>query len=474
MQFRNSSWLWCGVWVALGCAPRDAGFSSVKTTVQERVGHTLRYRDVEGPEDQAETDRIAAWLAKPLDADAAVQIALLRNPRLQAAFSRLGIARAGLLGASLPPNPELEAEFGFPEHDGSLHMSFAATESLTGLIALPLRRAQASAELQRAQLRAAGDALDVAYETRRAFYACQATQQELGYVRDMAAAAALIRELLERLHGAGNVTELELNEARAFEQNAQLMLEVAELAAHDARAQLWQWLGGPLTPATLQVQAQLPQVSAGLPPLAALEQRAVQRSLDLRSLDAEQLGLERRATAAQVQGVLPELRAGVYAERDDGEWEWGPVAALSLPLFNQGQGVVGAAEAARRGVEYEREARTLAIRAAVHALRARLTVAAERVRRYEEQLLPLRRQIVEQSLRQYNAMQIGVQQLLLSRSNELEAERAYVGALHGYWSLRAQLDQLLAGRLLDGMASARDTVQSGAAMPEAASAEGGH
>jgi outer membrane protein, heavy metal efflux system len=470
-----SSCVCCGVLVAWGCAPRDAGFSTVKTDVRERIGHEARYRDVEGAEDEATSKRVKEWLQKPLDAEAAVQIALLRNPRLQAAFSRLGIARAGLLGASLLPNPELHAEFGVPEDGGSLHMSFAATESLTGLIALPLRRAAASAVLERAQLRAAADTLDVAYRARRAFYVCQAAQQELGFVQGVVTAAGLTRELLMRLHAVGNVTDLELNEGRAFEQNSQLLLEAAELGALEARASLWQWLGGPLTPAALQVAPELPEVPAELPPLASLEQRALASSLDLRGLDADKLGWERRATAARVEGVLPEIRAGIHAERDHGEWELGPAASLSLPLFDQGQAAVGAADAAQRGLYYERQAQVLAIRAATHALHAQLSAAAERVRRYERELLPLRRSIVEHTLLQYNAMQIGVQQLLLARSAELAAHRAYVAALRGYWLLRADLDQLLAGRLMDGIQDSRDAMQDpGSGMPETPAGQGGH
>ncbi len=44
-------------------------------------------------------------MRKPLTADAAVQIALLNNRGLQAAYNELGIAEAAMVGASLPPNP---------------------------------------------------------------------------------------------------------------------------------------------------------------------------------------------------------------------------------------------------------------------------------------------------------------------------------------------------------------------------------
>ena len=51
--------------------------------------------------------RVDQLLKKPLSADSAVQIALLNNRGLQAAFNELGIAEAQMVIASLPPNPRL-------------------------------------------------------------------------------------------------------------------------------------------------------------------------------------------------------------------------------------------------------------------------------------------------------------------------------------------------------------------------------
>lgn len=457
----------------LACAPRDAGFSTVKTDVRERIGHAPRYRDVEGEEDPATARRVQALLAKPLDANAAVEIALLRSPRLQAAFTRLGVARAQLLGASLPPNPELEVELGIPE-EGSLHWSFAVTENLSGLIGLPLERAAASAALARAQVQAAGDALDVAHDTRRAFYAWQAAEQELAIVRDVVTVAALTRELITRLHDAGNVTDLELTQARAFEQQTQLSLDEAEQTALEARLEVWRWLGGPGAPDRLGAPAHLPEVPGETPQLASLERRALAQSLDLRALDAERRGLERSQTAASVQGIVPELHAGVHAERDHGEWEVGPVAGIELPLFNHGQAQSAAADAALSGLVYRRQEQVLSIRAAAHAMRARLERAAATVRRYKVELLPLRRSIVEHTLLQYNAMQIGVRELLLARTAELDAKRAAVAVLLRYWLLRSDLDQLLAGRLVDEPRHARDATGSAAPMSPGGTEQGEH
>ena len=51
--------------------------------------------------------RVKALLGNDLTAEAAVQIALLNNRKLQAVYNRLGIAQADLVQAGLPPNPIL-------------------------------------------------------------------------------------------------------------------------------------------------------------------------------------------------------------------------------------------------------------------------------------------------------------------------------------------------------------------------------
>ena len=49
--------------------------------------------------------RVKQLLAKPLTAASAVQIALLNNRGLQAAYNELGISEAQMVEASLPPAP---------------------------------------------------------------------------------------------------------------------------------------------------------------------------------------------------------------------------------------------------------------------------------------------------------------------------------------------------------------------------------
>jgi len=69
----------------------DAGRSVVKIASAEQA--------------QRAREQVAALLAGPLSADTAVQVALLNNRELQAAYNDLGISEADYVQASLPPNP---------------------------------------------------------------------------------------------------------------------------------------------------------------------------------------------------------------------------------------------------------------------------------------------------------------------------------------------------------------------------------
>lgn len=160
-----------------GCLPRQAGFPEVKREVEERSGATVLWNhDSETREGES---LVRELLGAPLGADGAVQVALLNNPELQASFDELGIARGALSSASRPQNPELEGELGFVAGEDRPDLGFSITQSLSSLLLLPLRRAAARSELEATKLKAAGEALDLAYRTRTAFYDHQESRQLL-------------------------------------------------------------------------------------------------------------------------------------------------------------------------------------------------------------------------------------------------------------------------------------------------------
>ena len=129
----------------------DGGMSPVA----ELAGDTLR-KDVVAIRN--ESVAVAAYsdvqrlLARPLTADAAVQIALLNNRGLQAAYNKLGIAEARAVGASLPPNPTLLAR-AHRRAGRDRNRERASSADILALATLPARAEIAADRFRQAQLR---------------------------------------------------------------------------------------------------------------------------------------------------------------------------------------------------------------------------------------------------------------------------------------------------------------------------------
>src|SRR5690349_11200631 len=84
----------------------DGGMSAVTSTVRDRIGGDAV--KIASPADAARArERVDALLRDELTPDSAVQVALLNNKALQAAYNDLGLSEIARVEASLPPNPRL-------------------------------------------------------------------------------------------------------------------------------------------------------------------------------------------------------------------------------------------------------------------------------------------------------------------------------------------------------------------------------
>ena len=428
------------------CGPRNAGFGSVQVLLEQRAGIDARWRHLAGETGSEETVR--SLLSRGVGAEEAVRIALLNNADLQATFEELGIARGALLDASLPPNVEVAVDIASVRGREQSEFAFGATTDLSRLLLLPLRWGIAAAELDATRFATAGTVLEFAYSVRNVFYDYQAAEQLLELDRTVLEAAAASYDAAQRLYDAGNITALEFANERAFYEEARSQAALAEATALSRREKLNALMGLSGVNTEWQLAGRLADPDEAEPDLATLEARAIEASLDLLELENRHTAAARRANLARAEGWLPSLRAGVLVGRENQLRETGPVISVDLPLFNQGQGRVAIARAQMRRVEQQYRARAVHIRAAARAARNELRIATRRVDHYRDVLMPLREQIVEQTQRQYNAMQLGVFELIVARRDQVRTGQEYVVALRNYWRARTTLDQIRAGRLV--------------------------
>jgi cobalt-zinc-cadmium efflux system outer membrane protein len=435
--------------LALGaCAsvPEEAGFSDAAAIVRERGGPEIRWNRG-APEDEEVAAHVRELLGGELDAEAAVEIALLRNRHLQALYEDLRIAQADLVEAGLLRNPIFHAEARFPEGGGLVAFDLGLEQEFLSVLYLPLRKRVAAASFESTKMRVAEHVLALAGEVRKAFYRLQGAEQMVELLRTAHEAAAASAELARRLHEAGNIRDLDLASELALQEEARLAIAQAELERTEARERLDALMGlfGP--EASWKVSARLPELPEAEGSVEGIESRAVTASLALGQRrieierEAERLGLVRETR------FTPDPALGIAAERESesGLWTAGPALAISLPIFDQGQAAVARAIAVLNSLQESYAAEAIELRSEVRSAASRVLALRGRADFLKRVLVPLRSRIVAESQLEYNAMQQGAFQLLMAKREEISAGAMYVAELRDYWIASAGLAQILAG-----------------------------
>src|SRR5687768_17651870 len=167
--------------VVAGCASlsEDAGFSKVEQSVKDRSGAETKWtRDDAGA--QTVRGRVRELLAKPLGPTEAVQIALLNNPGLQASYAEVGIAEADLVQASRWRGPTFS--FARLRRGDEIETERGVFFDVLGLLTIPLSTRASESRLAATQNRAAGEALRLALDTRKAWFQAVAARETATYM----------------------------------------------------------------------------------------------------------------------------------------------------------------------------------------------------------------------------------------------------------------------------------------------------
>ncbi len=432
-----------------GCSvPKEAGFPDVSRAVDKRAGLRVHWRT--GSAEDAKVDKVIAdLLGKELTADAAVQIALLNNPVLQSTYESLGIAQADVVQAGLLENPSFGASVQFPLLGGLRPVSLGISEGFLSAFLIPAKKRLAEAEFERVKLEVSQAIVDVATQTKVAYYHLVAARQMLAIGSAVLEGAEASAELAKRQSDAGNTGELaSVTERAAYER---VLLDVARLEGHasEAREDLVVILGLFGKQATrLKVRDTLDELPSADPNMADLEQAAIADRFDVAAARRASEVTARAIDLAKAGRYTAILDLGAEASRgDDGRWFVGPSGALTLPIFDQGQAMIFALEARKRAADQRLFALAVEVRSDVRKQKTRVLLSRQIAERYRTSLIPVAERVVALSQQHYDAMLLGVYQLILAKREEAEAYRGYVESLRDYWVARAELDRAVGGRL---------------------------
>ena len=136
-------------------------------------------------------------------------------------------------------------------------------------------------------------------------------------------------------------------------------------------------------------------------------------------------------------GYLPSIEVDAHAlhlKPDHGQegWRYGGGVNVEVPLFDRNQGTLRSVAAERDVLRERQQALAIELRSRLRDTRNRLVSAHARARAYQQTLVPAQRNVMQQTLLQYNAMQLSVFELLSARRAELEIALANVAAQRDY------------------------------------------
>ncbi|NTE89413.1 MULTISPECIES: TolC family protein [Rhizobium/Agrobacterium group] len=456
---------------------KGAGFTSVSLKTAEATGKQTVWVQ-NGQDAQVVKARVKTLMSKKtIDVEAAVQVALLNNKGLQAAYADLGDSAADAWQSTMLTNPTVGiglTGIGTPGLEAYKAIEGVIATNILALATHSRNVAIADAGFRKAQLAAALRTLQLAAETRRAWITAVAAWENVTQLAQAQTAADAASELAKKLGEAGSLPKG--GQAREHVFYAELTGQVAKarLEARLAKEELTRLMGLWGADIDYQIPNRLPQLPKTILKRDLIEAEALQRRVDLQmaKLDLATTAKSSDLTKATRFVTDLEILTGFETEREleDGEKSKETTGNVELefviPIFDTGQARLRKAELA-----YMRAANLLAEKAVNVRSEARSAYQAYRsnydiARHYRNSVVPLRTKIEEESLLTYNGMITNTFELLADSREKVNSVVLAVNAKRDFWLAEANLAPAIYGGGA-GAAPAETEVAS-------AEASGGH
>jgi len=424
----------------------DAGMGVVTTIAQQELNKDAAA--IRSPEEaEAAGTAVRRLLGRTLTADAAVQIALLNNRGLQAAYDELAIADAERVGQSLPPNPTFS--WRRIQAGAALESEMQLVTNIIALATLPARSEIAAERFHQAQVRAAEETLRVAHEARRAYYRAVAARELIHFLTESQSAADAASELATRLRETGAMNKLDQAREQVFYADLTAQVTSARQREASEREALIRAMGLSGASLDFKLANALPAVPRRVQTWAGIEVDAVARRVDLQIARIELDLLAKSYGLTQATRFINILDGG-YADKlekrpDERFLMRGFDVRLQIPIFDFGEVRVRQAEATymqavNRLIELAVNVRSEA-RDAYRVYRSTYDIAGH----YQREVLPLRKIISDETLLRYNAMLIDVFSLLAEARQRIAATITAIEAKRDFWLATVDLKTAVAG-----------------------------
>lgn len=428
-----------------GCATfsADGGLDTVSSLTKERTGQSVQFSKV-GGSTESNDNQVKQLLDKPLTPDTAVQLALLNNKGLRASFAELGVAEADLVQAGRMRNPG----FSFSRLRGGddVEINRSIMFDLVGLLTLPIRTGIEQRRFEQAKLQAAIQAVQLASDTRRAYFQAIAAQQTAQYMEQVADAAEAGAELGKRMAKVGNWSKLDQAREQAFYSEATAQLARARHNATAAREQLTRMLGVWGGSAAFKLPERLPDLPKLPNDIANIESQAMTQRLDIQMAKRDTEATASALGLTKATGFINVLDAGYINKSETGKPRSnGYEISLELPIFDWGGARTAKAEALYMQAAHRTSDTAIRARSEVREAYSAYRTAYDVAKHYRDDVVPLRKKISDEVLLRYNGMLASVFELLADARDQVNSVNAAIEAQRDFWIAETDLQAAING-----------------------------
>ncbi|MGB4813220.1 MAG: TolC family protein [Methylophilaceae bacterium] len=444
MKFYKLTMISLGIAIALGgCASfsADGGLGDVKKITAQHIKQEVVWAKNLDAQKQA-SDQVSALLNDCINADEAVQIALLNNKGLQAAFYDLGISEADIVQAGRLPNPKFSMLYA--RNNGDYKIEQALTFNIFSLIVMPRILAVERQNFEKTKQHVALEVLKLAFETRMAYFNAVAANQHLDYSEQVKESAEASAELAKRMVKAGNWSALEqANEQNYYAQAMQEFSLAKQQKVNNLEA-LSRTLG--VAPEMIQLQERLPYLPKTTAVLQTIEKDAFKQRLDLQAMRqdteslAKQLGLTKTTRFINVLEIGP---ARVLEGQRSDPYKKGVDISFELPLFDWGGAKVARAEAVYMQAVNRAAQLVTNAQSEIRVAHSQYLTSYEIAKQYRDDIVPLSKKVSEENLLRYNGMLISPFTLFTDARAQVNNVNTYISKLHEFWLADTALQRSL-------------------------------
>ena len=439
--------------ILTGCATfsADGGFGTVEKSTQDYIKQKPVWANTDAQK-QAAAEQLKALLAVPLNVNDAVQIALINNANLQANFYDLQIAEANVVQAGRIPNPIFSMLYA--KNGSDLKIEQALTFNILALFTMPKASAIEKQRFAATQNKVVLAVLDTARQTRNAYYDALAAREGVHYLTQVNDSAEATAEFAKRMQNVGNFSELDKAREQVFYADAALELAHAKNSQVQAEEALTRLLG--LSERTaFTLPERLPDLPKSNGDLKEVKPEDFAKRLDIIQMRSEtealasQLGLTKATRFVNVLELGP---ARVLEGKRSDPYKKGVTLSFELPIFDWGQSKVKRAEATY--MQALQHSANLAVVAAssVRSHYAQYQASFSIAQYYRDEVVPLRKKMLQENLLRYNGMLVGPFDLMADARAQVQSVNSYIAALRDFWVADSNLEMSLVGEPIENNA----------------------